>query len=526
MEAMTRRGFVGGTAAMGALGAMSVLGLTGSAMADEGAEAAVQVAPVTTGSQVLASATPADAENPEELLAELTKYLNIKEYGDPAILNKAGEMDPIKFVTDLSNDELEALLEDEAEVTEDYVAPDGRTIPAVYIRLRNRINRMGVGLGSGVVGPNHWDVFMNNWSEEDAEHELEMPMTKWFTPEEYQAYSGRPLEECNEILDSLADRLLIWRHNHNGGRIYSLMTQLPGYWEARQMLLADQDPEQARQFIIDCDNAFAPGMGYSNENHRSLTRIQPPSRDVVEGDLLPYTDWEAALNQHETFVVAPCQCRQRLDLLSEGGEEERACKDNHPVNTCLQYGDVAKFYKEVGIGVELTREEAIDQIKANIDAGYVIDGEINKQGGTFCACHGDCCRLLGGILAKAVPPNVLDSISGYDLLYDKDACIGCGACVERCTMNSITLGDDGVCVMDDYCVRCGQCALVCPVQARKLKARDISQTFTLPEDLFDDSLQMAKIRMAHGRIRDLDGTNAAYVRWEPEDLQAQIEQQG
>lgn len=153
-------------------------------------------------------------------------------------------------------------------------------------------------------------------------------------------------------------------------------------------------------------------------------------------------------------------------------------------------------------------------LQERLGAGAGVSSKIHSCGNGF----------LGGIRSKAVPPNVLEAISGYDLLYDKGKCIQCGACLDRCTMMSITFDDDGYCVMDDYCVRCGQCALVCPVKARRLRARDISQTFNLSEDLFDDSIQMSKVRIVSGRIRDFTG-DPTEVRWEPEDLLAQIEQQ-
>lgn len=60
-----------------------------------------------------------------------------------------------RFVTDETDDELLAKLNDEAEVTQDYVTPGGKVIPAIYIRLRNRINRCAGGLGSIVEGDGH-----------------------------------------------------------------------------------------------------------------------------------------------------------------------------------------------------------------------------------------------------------------------------------------------------------------------------------------------------------------------------------
>ena len=48
-----------------------------------------------------------------------------------------------------------AKLNDEAEVTQNYVTPGGKVIQPFYVRLRNRINRCAGGLGSIVEGDGH-----------------------------------------------------------------------------------------------------------------------------------------------------------------------------------------------------------------------------------------------------------------------------------------------------------------------------------------------------------------------------------
>ncbi|MBQ9371393.1 MAG: 4Fe-4S binding protein [Thermoguttaceae bacterium] len=47
---------------------------------------------------------------------------------------------------------------------------------------------------------------------------------------------------------------------------------------------------------------------------------------------------------------------------------------------------------------------------------------------------------------------------------DKDACVGCGACVDTCPCSCIEIKDDKACVGDD-CASCGACADACPAGA-------------------------------------------------------------
>ena len=49
---------------------------------------------------------------------------------------------------------------------------------------------------------------------------------------------------------------------------------------------------------------------------------------------------------------------------------------------------------------------------------------------------------------------------------DKNVCIGCGDYVGACPVDAISLGDDGLAVIDpEKCISCGTCAAVCPVGA-------------------------------------------------------------
>lgn len=47
---------------------------------------------------------------------------------------------------------------------------------------------------------------------------------------------------------------------------------------------------------------------------------------------------------------------------------------------------------------------------------------------------------------------------------DKELCTGCGACVDACPCDAISL-DDKAFVDADACVDCGACVDECPVEA-------------------------------------------------------------
>lgn len=47
-----------------------------------------------------------------------------------------------------------------------------------------------------------------------------------------------------------------------------------------------------------------------------------------------------------------------------------------------------------------------------------------------------------------------------------DKCIACGACEMNCPVGAISMGDEGIYVIDkNVCIGCGSCAAVCPMGA-------------------------------------------------------------
>lgn len=50
-------------------------------------------------------------------------------------------------------------------------------------------------------------------------------------------------------------------------------------------------------------------------------------------------------------------------------------------------------------------------------------------------------------------------------IIDKDACTGCGSCLEVCPPLAIVLRDEKADIEAEFCEECGFCAAECPVGA-------------------------------------------------------------
>lgn len=405
-----------------------------------------------------------------------------------------------EWVDVLRSDDLMGKVLDEAEITEDVTCSDGTVIPAVYVRMRNRINRIGRGIGSIPADSTSWDMIKYLWSEEDAENYLAMPLHEYFSAGDYAAVAGISEEEASAILEDQAARNLIWRVRRGGLALFVLMPYINGFWEFNELdALYHREEGKVAEFDTQGITGVDPHGESGFDNTFPLFRSYPVSVDVVEGDkLAPYHDWRALIKRNSTITVSACQCRTMWDALGVPYPEE------HPHRTCLSLGEMAEYFIENEIGEQITQDEAISIVEDIIDKGMVVESICAKDADIICCCHSQSCGNLMAYRGINGEGACSTYYNAYLLKYDSSACTKCGTCVNICPMTSISFGDDGFCVMDKACVRCGQCARVCPAHARILTENPSYPE--LPADYVECNKYFAKDRMQRGQLVDFTDT--------------------
>ncbi|MEC4271905.1 4Fe-4S binding protein [Adlercreutzia sp. R25] len=397
----------------------------------------------------------------------------------------------------VTDEEAEAILMNEPEITQDYVTSDGRTIPAVYIALRNRLLRVGQGVGCEV-HDNTWDFLMQEFTEDEAAFYLKLPNFAYFTDTEAAEAEGMTVEEAGGICEELSYRGLLNRVTRQGTKYYHVLAFAHGMLE----FMMDRYEEDG--FVESVFGLCGADYGYQSRNQGSPMYFPIPANQEIVGDteILPNHDWNEIIDRYDTLCVAPCQCRTFTPIRAGEGQKPGEWCD-HPMETCVATGEQAQYYIENGIGRQVSKEECREILQRGVDAGMVIEVMCTAECDVICQCHGDCCAILRGFIALDGDVENLHYMSQYELQVDYDQCIKCGSCAARCPLFTIEMADDGP-QIGNMCVRCGQCATVCPVGARKLFALPEEERFTMPKDMVDDYHMKALERAKRGYINDFD----------------------
>ena len=511
-EGVTRRSFVGGAGAM-MVGLAAMAAGVSTAHADEAveAEAAEEEEATTTGDEDAMEGLAEAAESMDEANAAMSAS-NMPTI--ESVTGWTGTPDDVLAlgVSTMPLDDLNQYRKAYVDAQTDYTCEDGTVIPACYVKVRALIHTYGFGLGNTPSDTNFDDI-MANFSEDDCQAFLDMPMGVEFTAYEMAAETGRDVDECTEICERLADASYLRAFDGNRGRIYNQVCNVPGVAEYHLAEYVETDNELEGLFssdmIYDLANTGTPPLYY----------VPVDASVTSDGTILPYDDIKEKAKHANLACIAPCFCRYKALAGAYGHENIPTLEDfatgeyedyfsdlcDQRVETCIMLGDEAQYWIEHGLGREITGEQAADYIQRSVDDGFMLEVMTSKEGEAICSCHAASCMLVQGYLAMGdadtiAACNFYKQISHYTLEVDPDLCIACGLCVDRCPLYCISINDEGWAEPAANCFRCGQCAYVCPQGARKLVQRDESELAPLPANYLDYTNVAAAYRFETGLI--------------------------
>jgi len=334
----------------------------------------------------------------------------------------------------------------------------------VYRKLQKQLDQYSVGFPATASGV-EIRILEKLFTEEEAEISLHLSMALE-TPESIAERTKRDAKAVAALLSHMADRGLLFRWQRGDTVKYNAIPFVLGIYEYQ---LRSIDRELAQMF----EDYLQEGFG------KNLTTLKPsPLRTIpinrsvdVAHPVATYEDSREIIKKQKLIAVANCICQVQQDLIGQGCDKPR--------EVCFSFGSAARYYIELGMGRQITTEEALAILDRSEEAGLVSQPANVINPGGMCNCCGDCCAVLRVIKKHPRPIEMVSS--NYYAVVDADACTGCETCLERCQMEAIAIGEDDVAAINlDRCIGCGLCVTTCPTEALRLELKPEGQRYTPP----------------------------------------------
>ena len=338
----------------------------------------------------------------------------------------------------------------------------------VYERLAEHLSHLGMGYPFREVLV---AILRENFSPQEAEVALAIPTKpvplQPVEVDEILKGIDLPREKLVEILETLSRKGLLYSgRTDKSERGFAL--QQVGFGFPQTFFWKNEDTPHARKMAgmiaeyfsrTVTQEAFA-GPAVKAYRYIPVSRTIPTTKQAI----FPYEMMETVIEKAEVIALAHCPCRVAYRLAGKGCE--------HPTEVCMKYNDMARYVIDKGFARKISKQEALELIRKSEEAGLVhfvdnAEGEIQHN----CNCCGCACWNVGSIRRRKIPRDAL--MATYFMRdTDKDACTGCGACVEICPVQALRLEADLPVVDRAWCIGCGVCATVCPADAVVIKVRE------------------------------------------------------
>ena len=297
-------------------------------------------------------------------------------------------------------------------------------------------------------------------------------------PEEIASRSGKPFEEVVEILNSLADRGLMYRMGHSRKRakftIWPVVIGIFEFFFSNSKIWSDEKKQKLGKLfesymtrvlfpIISASNYPWPRVIPSNTSEKMI-KIDKEIEGVSQ-KVLAFEEIEEILNQKTSFSVMDCSCRTHHEILGKG------C--GKTIETCVSFDLNAEFFIGNGMAKRLTREEMLDLLRKCEKEG-LVHLSLNAQNINFiCNCCKDCCGILRPLTEFHRPGMFATSNFRATIDRSKD-CKECFQCFEKCPTHAILSipnqgdGNPDFEIDEKLCIGCGLCSSNCPTKHFKL----------------------------------------------------------
>jgi NAD-dependent dihydropyrimidine dehydrogenase PreA subunit len=346
----------------------------------------------------------------------------------------------------------------------------------VYERLATHLNNLPAGFPRTESGV-EIRILKRLFSEEEAD--IACNLRIFYEP------VARIAKRLNQAPSELAETLyrmslkgLISRADRDDGPSYMAAQFVIGIWEFQVNNLNEELIRDMNEYIPYLLDSFA------KQDTKQL-RIVPIGASLEgQGTVMPYDEARKLIESQKKIALAPCICRKEHRMIGEG------C--GKLTDACLVFSSAAYFYESNGMGRSISQEEALQILKRAEEEALVLQPTNAQKIFNICLCCGDCCQILKSIKRLLKPASFVHT--NYYVEVDKEKCVGCEVCIDRCQMDAVRMEGEVADINLDRCIGCGLCVSTCSTGAIALIRKDEKDRYTPPENVIETYMKIAQER--------------------------------
>ncbi len=351
-------------------------------------------------------------------------------------------------------------------------SPSNKKIPPIYRKLQKHLNKQAVGYPKTRDDSDIRLLQLHFPSEDFVEIALHLSFRFQSIDVIYEKTKSQFKKDILEKkLRDMAKIGCIYQRAKNDEFEYALIPLIVGLYEFK---FGELTPDYIK--IYEQYNAPLRFALEFISSDISQIRTIPVEKSVTpEHKIATYSQLEQLIDDdYGPFLVMKCVCRERQKIL--GNSCERTTREG----VCLAMGTMAEQAIFIGVGKEISKQEAYELLKINQEEGLVLQTSGGQKPEFICSCCGCCCASLR--LQKQVPYPAEYWTHDFHAELTTEKCIGCGNCERTCQVNAINVDKKTKLARVDIgrCIGCGNCVTVCNQQA--LSMVPIKNPFIVPID--------------------------------------------